>query len=329
MANKETVQVMGAGSWGLALARLLALNQHNVRLWCRVEDCPEDLTKKRRSPLYLSDMMLPESIEVALEPDLDAPFVVFAVPSHAMRAIASQYRFSSQSILISVAKGIENESLKRMSEVLHELQPENAIVALSGPSHAEEVAVDKPTSVVVAGHDEIICRRVQCLFMSHRFRVYTSSDLAGVELGGALKNVVALAAGVCDGLGLGDNAKAALITRGLAEMARLGIAMGANPLTFAGLSGLGDLVVTCASKLSRNRSVGERIAQGDRLEDILSGMTMVAEGVRTTRSAHALARKYNVEMPITHQVYRTLFEDADPRNAVTELMLRDAKPEWI
>lgn len=322
------IQVIGAGSWGLALARLLALNGHAVQLWCRQEDAPEELHRNRKSKFYLQHVTIPESVSVAPSSKPDAEIAVFAVPSHAMRAMAEKHSFSSRTIRVSVAKGIENDSLLRMSEVLREVHGECPIVALSGPSHAEEVAEDKPTSVVVAGDDPRACETVQKAFMSQRFRVYTSRDIVGVELGGALKNVVALAAGVCDGLELGDNAKAALITRGLAEIARLGTRMGANPLTFAGLSGLGDLVVTCASRLSRNRWVGEQIARGIPLDRILGNMTMVAEGVKTARSGYALSMKFEVEMPITRQVYRTLFENADPVQAVTELMTREAKPEW-
>lgn len=321
------VQVIGAGSWGLALARLLANNGHAVRLWCREEDGPDELRRTRRSPLYLRDMVLPESVDVGIETDPNADMAVFAVPSHVMRAAARSHGFSSSTIRVSVAKGIENDTLSRMSEVLGAVQGRRPIVALSGPSHAEEVARDKPTSVVVAGQDPSTCEEVQRAFMSERFRVYTSQDIVGVELGGALKNVMAIAAGVCDGMELGDNAKAALITRGLAEMARLGVRLGAEPLTFAGLSGLGDLVVTCQSRYSRNRAVGEQIARGFTLDAILAGTPMVAEGVRTARAAQRLSEEYGVEMPIAHQVYQILFAGAHPRDAVTALMLREAKPE--
>ena len=321
------VQVIGAGSWGLALARLLANNGHAVRLWCREEDGPDELRRTRRSPLYLRDVLLPESVDVGIETDPNADMAVFAVPSHAMRSAARSHNFSSSTIRVSVAKGIENETLSRMSEVLSEVHGRRPIVALSGPSHAEEVARDKPTSVVVAGQDPNACEEVQRAFMSERFRVYTSQDIVGVELGGALKNVMAIAAGVCDGMDLGDNAKAALITRGLAEMARLGVRLGAEPLTFAGLSGLGDLVVTCQSRYSRNRAVGEQIARGFTLDAILAGTPMVAEGVRTARAAQRLSEEYGVEMPIAHQVYQILFAGAHPRDAVAALMLREAKPE--
>ncbi len=321
------IQVIGAGSWGLALSRLLAQNGHTVRLWCRAEDNPEELRKMRRSPFFLRDMLLPDTVDVSTDVDTGAEIVILAVPSHAMRAVAGQFTFAPETIRVSVAKGIENETLKCMHEVIAEACGPGPVLALSGPSHAEEVARDLPASVVVAGADAKACERVQNACLAESFRVYTSHDIVGVELGGALKNVIAIAAGACDGFGLGDNAKAALITRGLAEMARLGVAMGADPLTFAGLSGMGDLIVTCESTHSRNRNVGEKIARGMTLDDILASSPMVAEGVRTAKSAMALTKKHRVEMPITEQVYRVLYENANPKEAVSALMLREAKPE--
>jgi len=244
-----------------------------------------------------------------------------------MRAITRAFRFHPGTILVSVAKGIEDDTLLRMSEVIEEEADDHPIVSLSGPSHAEEVSRDLPASLVAAGDDSEAVRTVQQVFMADSFRVYTSDDIIGVELGGALKNVIAIAAGVCDGLGLGDNAKAALMTRGLAEMARLGEVMGANPMTFAGLSGMGDLIVTCTSQHSRNRAVGERLAKGMSTDQAVAASPMVAEGVVTARSAHGLAHDLDVDMPITEQVYRTLFEGLSPREAVAALMTRDAKPE--
>lgn len=321
------IQVVGGGSWGLALARLLALKDHRVRLWTRKEDNPEELRRTRQSPLYLPGMRLPESVEVVSDVDPAVDMAVLAVPSHAMRAVLAEYPLSDRTLRVSVAKGIENDSLMRMSEVIRDVSGPGPVLCLSGPSHAEEVAFDLPATVVVAGEDAAACERVQEAFIGRTFRVYTSPDLVGVELGGSLKNVIAIAAGVCDGFGLGDNAKAALITRGLAEISRLGVSMGADPLTFAGLSGMGDLIVTCASRHSRNRALGERLAKGMAVDQALAASPMVAEGVRTARSAHALARRQGVEMPITEQVYAVLFEKADPRAAVDELMLREAKPE--
>jgi len=321
------IEVVGAGSWGLALARVLALNGHRVRLWCRDEDGPEQLRTQRMSPIYLPGVKLPESIEIAREDDPAVDIAVLAVPSHIMRAAAGRHRFSDKTILVSVAKGIENETLKRMSEVITEISGSRRIVVLSGPSHAEEVGKDLPCSVCAASEDMDLAECVQQAFISKAFRVYTTQDVVGVELGGSLKNVIAIAAGVCDGLSLGDNARSALITRGLAEMSRLGVAMGAAPLTFAGLSGMGDLITTCTSTHSRNHNVGARIAKGMTPEQAVAASPMVAEGVRTSKSVHALSRKYDVEMPISEQVYRVLFEGLNPLEAIIALMTREAKPE--
>lgn len=309
------------------MSRLLALKGHRVRLWCRDQDKPDELRESRHSSLFLPDMYLPEAVEVVTEVDPEVEMAVFAVPSHVMRQVVSQFPFSPRTLRVSVAKGIENDTLLRMSEVIREVSGDCVVLALSGPSHAEEVANDLPASVVVAGRDHLACERVQDAFIGRTFRVYTSPDIVGVEVGGALKNVIAIAAGVCDGFGLGDNAKAALITRGLAEMSRLGEAMGADPLTFAGLSGMGDLIVTCASRHSRNRAVGERLAKGMSMEEAVAASPMVAEGVRTARSVHELAQTYDVELPIAEQVYAVLFQGADPRAAVDGLMRREAKPE--
>lgn len=321
------IQVIGGGSWGLALTRLLALNDHAVSLWCRVEDDPDTLRRTRESKRFLPGVFLPDSVSIAPDVDRSAAMVVYAVPSHAMRAVVPTFVFDGTPIRVSVAKGIENDTLLRMSEVIAAVAPGGPVVALSGPSHAEEVGKGLPASLVAASAGAPACGAVQDAFFSSSFRVYTSPDIIGVELGGSLKNVVAIAAGVCDGLGLGDNAKSALITRGLAEMARLGVACGADPLTFAGLSGMGDLITTCTSKHSRNRAVGEAIAQGKTLEEILGSSPMVAEGVRTTRSAKALAAKKSVEMPLTEAVHAVLFEDLPAREAIESLMGREAKPE--
>ena len=321
------IQVVGAGGWGLALTRLLALNGHRVLLWCREEDHPEALRETRQSPIYLPGILLPDTVEVVRDVEPDVEMAVWAVPSHVMRLMVDRYRFSPETIMVSVAKGIENGSLLRMSQVIEEVVPGANIVAFSGPSHAEEVGRDLPATVVAAGKDIKASERVQQAFMSANFRVYTTSDIVGVEFGGSLKNVIAIATGVCDGLGLGDNAKAAVMTRGMAEMARLGVAHGANPLTFAGLSGMGDLITTCCSRHSRNRAVGEHIAEGWTLDRIQNATPMVAEGIRTAQSARDLARHDNIEMPIAEQVWRLLFENANPREAVAELMRRDAKPE--
>ena len=309
------------------MANLLAGEGRAVRLWCRAADQPDTLRATRRSPYYLPDVTLRDSVEVAASVDAEADMAVYAVPSHAMRNTVRELPFSGRTIRVSVAKGIENDTLLRMSEVIAEEVGNCPVAALSGPSHAEEVAAGRPASVVAASMDPAVAAKVQQAFVTPRFRVYSTTDLVGVELGGSLKNVIAIAAGACDGFRLGDSAKAALITRGLAEMARLGAAMGASPLTFSGLSGVGDLIVTCTSRHSRNRALGERVAKGASPEAVQAESRMVAEGVRTTRSAHNLGLKHNVDMPISEQVYRVLFEGTNPHDAVEELMLREAKPE--
>lgn len=321
------IHVIGAGSWGLALARLLANNNHSVRLWCREEDQPDRLRETREQPDYLPGVRLPASVEVTREVDPGAELAVLAVPSHAMRAVLQANPLGPETTAVSVAKGIENDTLLRMSEVIDDVAGPRPVAALSGPTHAEEVAHDLPASVVLASEDADAATRAQTAFFAKRFRVYTSPDLIGVELGGALKNVIAIAAGACDGLGLGDNAKAGLITRGLAEISRLGEALHADPLTFAGLSGVGDLIVTCTSRHSRNRRLGEAIARGQTLEEYAASTRMVAEGVRTARSAHALAHHHNVDMPITRAVHQALFEAVPVQQVLDELLIRGAKPE--
>jgi glycerol-3-phosphate dehydrogenase (NAD(P)+) len=321
------IQVIGGGSWGLAIARLLALNEHQVRVWMREEDHPDEVRRTRESKPYLPGVHLPESIEIDTTVDPEAEMAIWAVPSHVMRMMNERFPLGEKTIRVSVAKGIENETLLRMSEVIEQAGSGGPIVSLSGPTHAEEVARDLPASIVAASTDEAARNAVQQAFFRDTFRVYTSPDIVGVELGGSLKNVIAIAAGACDGLEIGDNAKAALLARGLAEMTRLGVACGADPLTFAGLSGLGDLFTTCASRHSRNRRLGEQIAKGKTLEEITGASPMVAEGVRTTRSARALADKMDVDLPITNEVYEVLFNGKDVRAALLSLMTRDAKPE--
>jgi glycerol-3-phosphate dehydrogenase (NAD(P)+) len=321
------IQIIGGGSWGLAITRLLALNGQSVRLWCRQEDDPDLLRRTRESKAYLPGVLMPEAVEIEDTINADADMVIYAVPSHAMRAVVPAFAFNGTPIRVSVAKGIENETLLRMSEVIEELAPGSPVVSLSGPSHAEEVGRGLPASVVAASANSDARHAVQEAFFCNSFRVYSSPDIIGVELGGSLKNVVAIAAGVCDGFDLGDNAKSALITRGLAEIARLGVACGANPLTFAGLSGMGDLITTCTSKHSRNRAVGEAIARGKSLDDIVRESRMVAEGIRTTQSTHALAQKMGVDLPLAKATYGVLFEGIPAREAIESLMAREAKPE--
>ncbi len=332
---RETVLVLGAGSWGATLAHLLAEKGLPVRLWSHREDHAVRLARERTLPGKLEDFRLSDKVEVGhlLQSLLEGvTTLVFATPSRYVRETAFKVRLvvgeGTQSLCaVSAAKGVEYDTLKPMSTlILEELGISNP-VALSGPSHAEEVWRGLPTTVVAASCDPNMARRVQDLFLTSRFRVYTSVDLTGVELGGALKNLVAIAAGAAAGMGFGDNTMAALVTRGLAEMTRLGVAMGADPLTFAGLSGLGDLVVTCASRHSRNRRLGLALAQGKNLTQALEEIGMEVEGVQMARSAKALAYKWGVEMPIAAQVAETLFEGVPVKDAVRALMLRDPKSE--
>jgi glycerol-3-phosphate dehydrogenase (NAD(P)+) len=326
------IVVLGAGSWGTTLALHLHGKGHRVTLWEKFPEKADRIAKERENREFLPGYSVPEEIEVTS--DLRAlpaePRIgVFAVPSQALRDVAREAagRLSGQMVAVSVIKGIEHGSLRRMSEVLAEELPGTPVVVLSGPSHAEEVVAGIPTTVVAASADAERARFIQEVFMGMRFRVYTNRDVVGVELGGAFKNIIAIANGICSGLSYGDNTTGALMTRGIAEISRLGVAMGAEPSTFAGLSGIGDLITTCISRHSRNRQVGLRLAKGLSLQRILEEMVMVAEGVETTRAARKLARIHGVDMPITGEVYRVLFEGKDPRAAVDDLMLRDPKPE--
>jgi glycerol-3-phosphate dehydrogenase (NAD(P)+) len=326
------VGVIGAGSWGTALAKVLCENGHQVTLWARQAQLVTRLERERYNIQYLPGVPLPSSLHFTTdlaEATHEAELVLIAVPSHGLRAVVQQFsRLASDCILISAVKGIETDTLLRMSQVIAALLGESVpVVALSGPSLAAEVADHIPTAIVAASHDLKAAKAVQEIFMNPYFRVYTHHDMAGAELGGALKNIIALAAGIVDGAGFGDNTKAALMTRGLVEITRLGTKLGAETTTFAGLSGMGDLFVTCMSFKSRNRYVGEQIGKGRTLQEILHGMVMVAEGVRTTQAAYRLAQRAGVEMPITTEVYHVLFEDKDPRQAVNALMTREAKME--
>ncbi len=328
--NNKKICVLGAGGWGTTLAIHLCRKGFEVSLWEAFPDYAEILIKQRKNPKFLPGIDLPAEIHITSKIDeaiSDAHLVVYAVPSHVMREVAEKSHVPEGVIKLSVSKGIENGTLKRMSEIIAEETTNANIVVLSGPSHAEEVAKEIPTTVVVSGKDMDVAKHVQSVFMSENFRVYTNSDIIGVELGGALKNIIAIAAGISDGLGFGDNTKSALLTRGLAEIRRLGVKMGANPHTFSGLSGVGDLITTCTSKHSRNRFVGEQIAKGKTLSQILDSMSMVSEGVKTTQSAYSLSKKYSVAMPITTEIHKVLFNDKDPRKAVMDLMTRDAKSE--
>jgi glycerol-3-phosphate dehydrogenase (NAD(P)+) len=331
-----TVGFIGAGSWGTTLAVYLAENGHDVRLWSHGEEQRHRLRSERENVTYLPGVRIPDSIGI-VEDIVDAasaPIVVIATPTQFIRSTLAPVdpALLGDAVVVSVSKGIERGSLLRISQMLaetHGILPER-FVALSGPSHAEEVSRKVPTTVVCASEEMESALTIQDLFSSDSFRVYTSEDLLGVELGGALKNVIAVCAGITDGLGYGDNTKAALITRGLAEITRLGVSLGAHAQTFSGLSGLGDLVVTCFSRHSRNRYVGEQIGRGRELADVTTEMSMVAEGVTTTESAFQLTEKVGVEMPIIQQVYRILFEGKNAREATRDLMRRETKHEiWM
>lgn len=327
--------VIGAGSWGTALANLLARKGVPTVLWSHEADVAEAIEREHRNPRYLSEVPLDPRLRATArmaEAVEGAEVVVSVSPSHVVRPVMAQAALSMRpdALVVSASKGIEQDTLHTMDGVLEEVLPREAALAatyLSGPSFALEVGLGQPTAVTIAGRFPPATARAQELFQTEYFRVYTSTDVVGVEVGGALKNVIAIAAGVVEGLGLGNNPRAALITRGLAEITRLGVAMGANPLTFAGLAGMGDLILTCTGALSRNRSVGVELGKGRKLEEILAGMTEVAEGVRTAQSAHDLARRVGVEMPIVDEVHALLFEGRDPRTAVERLMLREPKAE--
>jgi len=329
------IAVLGAGSWGIALSVLLTDNSHHVALWEVDSDQAGRLETEREDKQKLPGIKIPTQVKITTDLEeavLDRDLLALALPSHVVREVAqklAKIRLDNP-LILNLAKGIETRTLCRMSEVLKQELPEklhNNICTLSGPSHAEEVSRKIATSVVVAGFKEETAQRIQEVFMNSYFRVYTNSDLVGVELGGSLKNIIAIASGICDGLGLGDNTKGALLTRGLAEMMRLAEKLGAKSSTLAGLSGMGDLITTCISKYSRNRFVGEEIGKGKTLSEVIKNMVMVAEGIKTTESAYKLGQKYQVEMPITEQMYKILFENKNPKAAVLDLMKRDPKSE--
>ncbi|GLI35453.1 NAD(P)H-dependent glycerol-3-phosphate dehydrogenase [Desulforhabdus amnigena] len=335
MEHSGPIGVLGAGAWGTTLAQLLAEKGYPVDLWVYEEDLCGIIRETRVNEYYLPGFVLSENLvphndleSVVKDHDL----LVMVVPSHVYRQVAGRMLpyLKPGAMVVNATKGIENETLLTMSGIWKEILPDQDFIhelSLSGPSFAREVSQKIPTAVTVAGDTIEAAQYVQRIFSTDYFRVYTSLDKVGVELAGALKNVIAVAAGACDGLGFGLNSRAALITRGLAEISRLGVKMGAHPLTFAGLAGMGDLVLTCTGDLSRNRSVGMQLGQGKKLKEILEGTRTVAEGVKTTRSAYFLARRMEVEMPITERVYQVLYEDKDPRTAVQELMGRDLKHE--
>jgi glycerol-3-phosphate dehydrogenase (NAD(P)+) len=329
------IGVVGAGSWGTVLSNLLCQKGFTVNLWAYEREVKEQIQNYRENKYFLPGITLSPNIVPSNELEevvAGRDFLVVVVPSHVLRMVARKMAgfVNKETIIISASKGIENKTCLTMSAVLQKTFPHVAaknFVALSGPSFAREVAAKAPTAVTVASKELEVARLVQYVFATPYFRVYTHDDVIGVELGGAVKNVIAIAAGIIDGLGLGLNTRAALITRGLAEIRRLGLKLGANPLTFAGLAGVGDLVLTCTGDLSRNYTVGKMIGEGKKLKEILSEMRMVAEGVKTAKSVYSLSRKLGVEMPICHQIYYILYRNLSPQKALQRLMERDLKQE--
>ncbi|HHV39573.1 MAG TPA: NAD(P)H-dependent glycerol-3-phosphate dehydrogenase [Tepidimicrobium sp.] len=326
------VGVIGGGSWGTALAVLLTDNGHEVAIWARDGKQLEYMREYRENKKYLPGIILPKNLTMVddiEEAIYNKELLLFSIPTHGIREVLNGCKsyINRDQVIVNAAKGIENDTLLRISEIVGEILSTNPYAVLSGPSHAEEVGKRMPTTVVSASKDKNIAEHTQDIFMSPYFRVYTNTDVIGVELGGALKNVIALGAGISDGLGYGDNTKAALMTRGMIEMGRLGEKMGANRDTFAGLAGMGDLIVTCTSMHSRNRRAGILIGKGKSREEAIQSVGMVVEGIKTARSTYELALKHNVVMPITQEIYQVLYEGKDVRNSVINLMLRDKKHE--
>ncbi len=333
--NDTRIGVVGAGSWGTALANLLGLKGFKIEHWVYEKEVKEQIQEHRENKVFLPGFSLSPNLfpsndlaEVVSDKDL----LLIVVPSHVMRETSHKMAdyVSKETIIVSASKGIENKTHLTMSGVLKETLPEipeGHFAVLSGPSFAREVAMNVPTLVTVASEDKKVASFVQHVFATPSFRVYTNDDMIGVELGGSVKNVIAIAAGIIDGLGLGLNTRAALITRGLTEIRRLGVKLGANPRTFTGLAGVGDLLLTCTGDLSRNHTVGKKIGEGKKLKEILSEMRMVAEGVKTAKSVYNLSRKLGVEMPISHKIYHILYDDLSPKEAVHMLMTRDLKQE--
>lgn len=325
------VAFLGAGSFGTALSLLLASKGLEVNIWDRDEEVINNINNHRRNYKYTKDIYISELITAynnIKETVQGCNYIVLAVPSHAIRSLCSKIKdiIPKDAIIISIAKGIEDKTNKRLSQVISE-ELLNPVVILSGPSHAEEVLLNIPTTVVVTSTDMTYAEKVQDLFMSPNFRVYTNDDIIGIEIGGSVKNIIALAAGVCDGIGYGDNAKAALMTRGMVEIIRIGEKLGGRAETFSGLTGMGDLIVTCTSMHSRNRRAGILIGKGMELEDAVKEIGMVVEGVKACKSFYELKEELNIEMPITHVLYEVLFQGKDPKAGVEELMSRDKKSE--
>lgn len=329
---EKRIGVLGGGSWGTALAILLANKNYDVDIWMRGKDQIDQIKKTGYNKRYLPQALFPKDLDVSddIEKTIrDKDIVLISVPTHGVRQvlnIAKEFIKKDQ-IIVNVAKGIENDSLLRISQIVGEILPENKYAVLSGPSHAEEVSKNMATTVVSASEDKNVAEYIQDVFITPKFRVYTNPDVIGVELGGSLKNVIALGAGISDGLKFGDNTKAAIMTRGIFEMSKLGVALGARSETFSGLSGVGDLIVTCTSMHSRNRRAGILIGEGNKIEDAIEEVGMVVEGMKTTKSAHKLGKKHGIEMPITSELYNLLYNQADVKRSVSNLMLREKKHE--
>lgn len=332
----KKISIIGAGSFGTAIAVVLGHSGYSISIWAREKEVVDGINQDGYNPEYISDVELPKSVSASnaiKDVVMESEMVVFATPSHALREVAGKAKahLTGNEIIVSVAKGIEQDSLMTPSQILVDVLEgavlEDQIGILTGPSHAEEVSKFKPTAITASAYSKRAARIIQETFMTPMFRVYLNYDILGAEIGGALKNIMAIAAGIIDGAELGDNAKAALMTRGLHEMKRMGCALGASQDTFSGLTGMGDLIVTCTSEHSRNRYVGYNIGQGKSLQEITSGMNMIAEGVKTAKSVTQWSRRNNIEMPITDAVYKVLFENMDPKDAVNELMTRNAKDE--
>jgi len=332
MAIIDNICVIGDGGWGTTLALILAKKGYGVTIWGAFPEYIETLRSARENTKFLPGFKIPDNVRFSSSMSdalKGAELVVLAVPSQYMRGVLAMLKMEdlSDKSFVSVTKGIETSSLKRMSEVISEVLGGTKLAVLSGPTIALEVAGGSPSTAVAAAKDMAYAREIQDIFMTDRFRIYATDDVAGVEVGGSLKNIIAIAAGALDAMGFGSNAKAALLTRGLVEMVRLGVAMGGRTETFYGLSGLGDLTTTCVSQYSRNRWLGEEIGKGKKLKEILKETDMVVEGVVTAKSAHELSEKYKVDMPITAEIYKVLYENKDPRKAVHDLMTRSPKVE--
>lgn len=328
----DSISILGGGSWGCALASMLSKEGKDVTLWVRSHSQYEEMVKEKTNKKYLPGVIIPDSLKVTNDLEeavVNRDIITLAVPTNNIRELLTTLKpiINKNQILVNLAKGIEENTDLRISDICNQILPDNKYCAISGPSHAEEVVINIPTAVVCASIDNKVAEYVQDIFTTSSFRIYTNQDLIGVELGGALKNIIALGAGISDGVGFGDNTKAALMTRGLYEIAKLGTAMGANPDTFSGLAGVGDLIVTCTSMHSRNRKAGILIGQGYSLTDATNKVGMVVEGVKTTKAAYHLSQKLNIEMPITNEIYSILYLGADVKVSATRLMGREMKYE--